>query len=327
MSEQMSLIPAGSASDALAAARAFCALAAELDRTFRRAGETVPTQAANKALAESFWEAAAATEQAQGADDAVKEQCRQEMSRWLFRSRYWNRAFHKPHGYAGDFRMLEWMYDLENDPCADPTQPAIVNCLDALFATVHSVRSIWERRTWFARLLSAEFASRGRLRVLDVASGGARYLCDFLSSVDDTTHIEVTLVDQDASALAYCRHHSLGAWSDRVKTLNLPIASLPERLHSGDYDVILSTGLFDYLDDAAAAHLLGHLARLTCPGAVVAISNFHPEDPSRFVTDWLVDWPLIYRDEDACSRLFPQGMEVATSRSKTRALAYAFGRV
>jgi hypothetical protein len=28
---------------------------------------------------------------------------------------------------AGDFRIVEWMYDLESDPCADETQPAVVN--------------------------------------------------------------------------------------------------------------------------------------------------------------------------------------------------------
>src|SRR6185295_10061340 len=34
---------------------------------------------------------------------------REIAGRWLFRARIWNRAYYKPHGYAGDFMTVEWM--------------------------------------------------------------------------------------------------------------------------------------------------------------------------------------------------------------------------
>ena len=145
-------------------------------------------------------------------DDSVRAQCRDILGGWLFRSRYFNRSFHKPHGYAGDFMIIEWIYDLETDGCEDPAQPGIVNCLDYLYSTIHAVVSVQQRRRWFSRLLHAETRpGRRSLRVLDVACGGARYIRDFLAATDDASGMQITLVDQDVAALAYCRTRSLGA--------------------------------------------------------------------------------------------------------------------
>jgi SAM-dependent methyltransferase len=245
---------------------------------------------------------------------------------WLDRSRHFNRSYHKPHGYAGDYRMVEWMYDLEGDPCADPTQPAIVNCLDYVFATVHSVRGVWERRHNFARLLAEEHRRHGRLRLLDVACGGARYTRDFLEGLPDAGDVEVTLVDQDPAALAFCRTVSLAPWADRLTTLSLPVTRLAEAVPAGAFDVVLSAGLFDYLDDGPARALLAHMAALTAPGGLTVVANFHPGDPSRAVKDWLVDWPLVFRDEAALASLFPDPARVVTDRPGGGTLVYGTAR-
>ena len=46
----------------------------------------------------------------------------------MLRSRLWARSWLKPHGFPGDYRMLEWMYDLELDACAAPTNPRRSTC-------------------------------------------------------------------------------------------------------------------------------------------------------------------------------------------------------
>ena len=169
---------------------------------------------------------------------------REQLNPWFLRSRYWNRAYVKPHGYAGDFRMLESLYDLEQSACADPTQPAVVNVLDRLFAGLHSARSVWRRRAWFARLVSerVERASRP-VRVLDIACGGSRYLRDVIDG-----RLDVTFVDQDPGALAFVEQ-----WLPTGATARLlcaPVRTLPDVLVPGEqFDLVISTGLFDYLPD------------------------------------------------------------------------------
>jgi SAM-dependent methyltransferase len=313
------------------AAQGFVRQAEATDRALRRQGDTVPSSETRQTLAASFWALVAALdqyEQAGGSDpEALGRRCRDIVSGWLFRSRYFNRSYHKPHGYAGDFRMVEWMYDLEGNDCADPTQPGIVNCLDHLFSTVHSVQSLWERRRWLLHLLRGEYQRRGgRLRVLDIACGGARYVADFLAAVPDTADVHFTLVDQDPAALAYCRTTSLARWLPRLSTHCLPIKRLGETVHQGEFDVVLSAGLFDYLDEAPARHLLAHLGAVTAADGVLAITNFHPLDPSRLVKQWLVDWPLVYRDERACLGLFPDPAQAQVRRSDNGALLYAWAR-
>jgi extracellular factor (EF) 3-hydroxypalmitic acid methyl ester biosynthesis protein len=302
----------------------------EIDRQLRYAGQTVPSPEIKTDVARRFWAFAdlAAELEADGAAGGdVRARCRDILGRWLYRSRYWNRSFHKPHGYAGDYAMIEWIYDLESDRCEDPTQPGIVNCLDFLYSTADAVPALWHRRRWFADLLRAEHQRRGgELRVLDVACGGARYMRDFLMTAGDVSRVAITLADQDAAALAFCRGRSLVQWNAQIETVPSSIVKLAGRLAERRFDVVISAGLFDYLNEAVATRVLGQLASLLAPGGVVAFSNFHVGDGSRLLKDWFLDWPLVYREDRECAALMPAALAVATARSENRALVYATGR-
>lgn len=315
----------------LDAVRLFSVRVAAIDRQLRQGEQTAPATVVKEQVAADFWSMVEVIDQIERegfeSDDAFRQACRDITGPWLYRSRYNNRAYTKPHGYAGDYRMIEWMYDLEGDSCDDPTQPAIVNCLDYVFSTVHSVRSVWERRHWFARLLLDQYRRNdGRLCILDIAAGGARYIQDFLSSLPDLTSVEVTILDQDIAAIEYCRLVSLSRWASQVTLVNLPVKQFTSLPPSGTFDVVISAGLFDYLDQRFAEQLLGHVLSQTKPGGVVAVSNFHPDDPSRVVKSWLADWQIIYRDETALASLFPSHISVTTMQSDNRALTYAVAR-
>jgi 2-polyprenyl-3-methyl-5-hydroxy-6-metoxy-1,4-benzoquinol methylase len=246
---------------------------------------------------------------------------------WLLRSRYWNRSSVKPHGYAGDFRMLEWMYDLEHDRCADVTQPAVVNVLDALYAGVHSVQAVWHRRRWFADLVRRERQRRaGHVRVLDVACGGSRYLRDVMAGRNGAAGMQVVFVDQDPAAISFVESWcpSPGCVTECAPARDLRDAVAIHR-HEG-FDVVLATGLFDYLPRADAEALLGDMTTLTRPRGVTAICNFSPDDGSRLVKDWISEWALTYRTEDELAALFPRPAAVELDRSPDGGLIYASAR-
>ena len=229
--------------------------------------------------------------------------------------------------------MLEWMYDLEHDPCADPTKPVLVNVLDGLYASVHSVRAVWDRRGWFARLVQEHRHDRkgAPLRVLDLACGGSRYLRDVMT-VATGDALAVTFVDQDPAALAFIEGWLPQANEGSHRLVCAPVRGLPELLpqnpgtKDGGFDVVVSTGLFDYLTDADARALLGHMVALTRSDGVTAICNFAPDDPSRVVKDWVSDWQLVYRGADELRGLFPTDRDVATERSPDGCLVYAWAR-
>ncbi len=310
----------------------FASYCQHLDRSCKRLGHTVPTAEMKTQLAEVFWAFMQEIDDyhAHCPQEAAKdtaEECRTIVGPWLFRSRFFSRSFLKPHGYPGDFRIIDWMYDLEHHGCDDPTEPGIVNCLDYLYWTVHSVQGVWERRAWLTQLLLAECARKnGHLRILDVACGGARYLKDFLSTLDDPSHVEITLIDQDAAALAFSQTCSLAPWAFQMTFLQRPVTQFTNAVPGQQFDVVISAGLFDYLEVWLAKKLLAHMADVTAPGGVTAMTNFHPADPSRVVKEWMVDWWLVFRDEQEVADLFPDPAKVHVVRSANQSLVMASAR-
>lgn len=114
----------------------------ELGPDARRSRRTVPTAEERGQVHDVFWaDLMPSVERAEAVSPAeARPRARAELGRvvnpWLLRSRLLARSYLKPHGYPGDFRMVEWMYDLEREDCADQTQPAVINLLDGLFRSV-----------------------------------------------------------------------------------------------------------------------------------------------------------------------------------------------
>lgn len=307
----------------------------EIDRDARRAGRSVPTPQEKEALTASFWWAIrefTATEarvsEAQHFSCALA--ARELLHPWLLRSSYWARSFIKPHGYAGDFRMLEWMYDLETDECADPTNPAVVNLLDYLYGTVHSVRAVWHRRRWYAQLIgkARPLGETGEpVRILDLACGGSRYVRDVIDAETGVNATQLTFLDQDPTALSFVATWLPDSLCGDGRLICGPVRHvrrlLDENGGNEDFDLVISTGLFDYLGDDDARQLLADMCDLTRPEGLIAICNFSPHDASRLVKEWLVDWALIYRDASALRALVPDAHAVSFDSSPDGGLVYA----
>ena len=133
-----------------------------------------------------------------------KQALHDQLNPWMLRSRLWARVVPQAPRFRGYFRMIEWMYDLETDPCEDPTQPAIANCLDDAMRSVNSVQAIWHRRTWLRQLIERVWeTTQGPVRVLDVGCGGSRYCRDFVER--HPGQLSLVAVDQDPAAIAFLR--------------------------------------------------------------------------------------------------------------------------
>ena len=312
----------------VAAAEALAEVFRRLDRQARREARTLPSGDERHAAETGFWttmDFLRASERELSGPELTQARLavREVLNPWLLRSRFWNRSATKPHGYAGDFRMLEWMYDLEHDPCTDATQPALVNVLDGLYATVHSVQAVWHRRRWFAQLLTDQAARRdeGPCRVLDVACGGSRYVRDVLRTFRPRP-LQVTFFDQDAAALTFVADRTVAGADHEL--ICAPVRRLADFVpDDAQFDLVISTGLFDYLPNADAAALLSHMVARTAPGGVTAVCNFAPEDASKVVKDWVSDWRLIYRTADQLRDLFGDPDRVRIDRSPDGGLVYA----
>jgi len=308
-----------------------------IDCQAQRSERTVPTLEEREIVASTFWHAAREFEMVdRQVSDSKRVRCaaaaRELLHPWLLRSDYWSRCYLKPHGYAGDFRTLECIYDLERDACSDPTKPAVVNLLDSLYRTVHCVRAVWHRRRWYAQLVAKLLDKRpvGQpVRILDLACGGSRYMRDVIANGADAGPVELTFLDRDPAALSFIRGWLPAHLRAGTQLICGPVSDARKLVFDaqsksfGGFDLVIATALFDYLDLARARHALSEMTQLTRPGGLIAVSNFAPEDASRIVKDWLVNWPLIYRRVSALRDLVPAGHSVGFDRSPDGGLLHA----
>lgn len=306
---------------------------AKLDNTekeFKKQALTIPKQSIKEQLADAYWAMFDVVEQFEKAHQEyelgeLKVKLRAIIQPWLGRSRFFWRSYAKPHGYAGDFKIIDWMYDLEESAGNDPTEPAMVNCLDYIFSTNASVVSLWDRRRWLKRLLMDEAKRNPDLRVLDIACGGARYLKDFMDDCPESQDISLTLLDQDPAALAFAEQVNLKEYADNLKTICAPIKNL-NQVVAEEYDVIISSGLFDYLDVSFGQTMLSFLSSKLNTNGLVAITNYHTNDASAVSKDWCADWPLVFKSEDEIKRMFPDNGAIHLELSPNGSLIMASWR-
>lgn len=300
-----------------------------IEREAIRVERTIPTVEEREIVATTFWHAIrefeAVNRQVRGSERLrCAATARELLHPWLLRSDYWSRSCLKPHGYACDFRTLEWIYDLERNACTDPTKPIVVNLLDYLYRTLHSVRAVWHRRRWYAQLVAEVLASspaRQPVRILDLGCGGSRYLRDVIGPETDNHSVEITFLDPDPPALAFIRDWLPRHLRKRTRLICGSAQHTRELIldtASGalaHFDLVISTSVLNYLEAAAARKLLVDMTSLARPGGLLAVSNFSPEDNSRLVKDWILEWPLIYRHVSTLRGLVTERHAIGFDRS------------
>ncbi len=212
----------------------------------------------------------------------------------------------KPHGYAGDHEMLARI--CEASCCEHP----LGRFFDRYFlrqAAPEAVRAR-TRHTAIALVEHCLRRPRGQYRVASVGAGPALDVSQALDALPKASLglLQVRLLDLDPNALEAARlrlEPRLGGASLACTRTNLfRLAHGPrgaKELQSPDF--LICAGLFDYLDDEAAAGLLRFLWRRLADGGILLVGNFAPHNPSRAYMEWVGNWYLKYRTAEAMEDL------------------------
>lgn len=225
---------------------------------------------------------------------------------WLERGSLQMRARSKPRGYAGDYELLEQLWDRTVSP--DP----LGRHFDHYFqgqAAVHAVRARIEQA---AAAIVAHRLERPQepYRVLDIGSGPAIELALAAETLAeaDSQPITFRLLDLDDAALENARRR-LAERADpsriechRENLFRLSSLGRAEPLVS-EVDFCLSLGFFDYLEDEAATALLERIWRGLRAGGMLLVGNFLPGHASRAYMEWFGNWYLIYRTAEQLAQL------------------------
>lgn len=230
-----------------------------------------------------------------------------EIFPYFMRSRFAERAYFKPKGYAGDFLMMEHIY--ANIPKGEGRLGEIIDkfCLQR-----PGSRAIRGRRALLRdqlMRLSSAIVARGekKIRIMNLACGPNRELFDFLADFQHSEAVEALCVDIDSEALQYTNqfvnifpHRA----SIRLMSENVIKWSLGRVTHHIEpLDIIYSAGLCDYLDPRLFKALISQCFNHLKPGGTLLLGNFAVYPDSLFL-DKLLKWELIYRSGEDLQELF-----------------------
>ncbi len=220
--------------------------------------------------------------------------------RWLEVGTLQLRACAKPRGYAGDFEMLEQI--CTHHVCDHPLGAA----WDRFFQAQAAPQAVRNRTGLIAGAVARFVRDCGAapVHVVSVGSGPAIDLERACVALTETERqrMRITLLDLDPVALDHARLR-FSALGDRQQLHlvreNLFRLAQPGRSHDAlrEVNFLICSGLFDYLDQVAAAAMLSHFWGAIRPAGQALVFNFAPHNPSRAYMEWIGNWYLTYRTE------------------------------
>jgi extracellular factor (EF) 3-hydroxypalmitic acid methyl ester biosynthesis protein len=251
------------------------------------------------------------------------------------------RAYDKPLGYAGDYRMMELCF--ADEPMGEGLFGRFLFSISQQFSLVRAAVSR-ERVTRRALHQAVEKRGPGRepVRILAVAAGPGMELRRWLEETQTLDRpVQLILLDQDRAAhesahrqltrILLERHH--GMLPVTVRCLHFSVRQLlsprtPEERTVvsetiANLDLAYSTGLYDYLPDSVANRLTSRLYSLVRPDGRMLLGNMAEAPDTTWIMDYALDWPILYRTEEDMLRL---GRALAPVPSRMSVTQDATGR-
>jgi SAM-dependent methyltransferase len=202
------------------------------------------------------------------------------------------RAFAKPRGYAGDAVLLDLVYAREEGWRVPEGTSELGKKIFQFTTGSSACEAVRARRGFIADLVDALAEETGKPHILSVACGHLReaLLCSTVKRRRFTRYIGL---DSDAESLEEVKR-SYGGYG--VETYNVSIRRLlGYQRELGQFDLVYSTGLYDYLQLPAAQRLTASLFRLLRPRGRLLIANFLPGILDVGYMESYMDWKLILR--------------------------------
>ncbi|HOO70387.1 MAG TPA: class I SAM-dependent methyltransferase [Spirochaetota bacterium] len=216
-------------------------------------------------------------------------------------SQFVKHALEKPGGYAGDYEVLEFIYNNR------PTSSGFGYCADETFLADDYAKAVRNRKDSMKKILKSFLETDPQnSKILNIACGSSRDLREIFkeNTFKLTGNTTFTLIDKSKEALEFSEkeladhpegidfifyNHSV---YDYLKDQNKY-----QKLLAGQ-DIVYSIGLADYIPEDALKNLIAFFYTLLKPGGKVMIAhkdskNYHPLTP-----DWWADWTFYLRNKE-----------------------------
>ena len=248
-----------------------------------------------------------------------KRLLRGRLERFIRRSPLASSIMDKLHGYLGDFETVKQFFE---DPFSGSTlfgklMNGFIMSLEPVKAHVNRISYLYEQ------IVDRYAKSEDGIRVLSLGSGPAEEILRMLRDVELDKPVHVTLIDQDAHALAdfYERFQALRNPMVELELMNFNIINIlvgkTTDLPPQSYDVTYCAGMFDYFKDRLCRKFIDFIIDLTKIGGHFIYTNVHSRNFARYFMDYGGGWEIYHRDEDETIVLAPGVQDCTVETDET----------
>lgn len=215
----------------------------------------------------------------------------------LWQDPFTRHSYERPSGYAGDARLLDYLYGVEG---AAAGTTALGASVFGHMMSQQGALGVRARRDVLAQLIDETAAHFERPRILSIACGHLREGTGSAALMDGRVG-ELVALDQDADSLAEVERAFAGK---PVTTVNCSVrAVLAGKVNFEGFHFVYASGLYDYLSERVAARLTRQMFDMVVPGGRVLVANFAPGLPEVGYMETFMGWKLIYRTPEEMGRL------------------------
>lgn len=254
---------------------------------------------------------------------------RRELHPFMLCDPFSHRTYSKPLGYAGDYEMVNMMLK-ESKNNGSNIYARIINILTTSVAAAEAHRN---RVTMLETIIikEAERVIGEEQRIftaLNLGCGPAVEIQRLIGNFANADACSFILYDFNQTTLDYARTKlsEAIALSGREPLITFEKKSVDQLLREAQEepdssktvaDLVYSAGLYDYFPDHICRHLTLLLYNLVKPGGLLVITNVHPNNPNRYGMEHLLDWYLVYRDENDLLTFAPNGTHPVVRTDQT----------
>ena len=201
------------------------------------------------------------------------------------------RAFSKPRGYAGDAEMMDYIYGRE-EQWAPPQAEEIGQHVFDYTTLAPSSDGVRARRAFVASRIDRLAEERNRPHILSIAAGHLRE-ASLSAAVKRRRTGRFVALDADAQTAAEVRQ-CYACYGVETVTASFR-RLLIKKGGAGEFDLVYSTGLFDYLNPRIGRRLITSMFQMLRPGGSLIVANFLPGIRDIGYMETFMDWNLVYR--------------------------------
>ena len=201
-------------------------------------------------------------------------------------------AYHKPLGYAGDYQIIERIYNYYTASSPELSK------WDHFFHAQKAPQAVRNRISFFLdRLWKTKSDQAGPCDILNLASGPGRDMYEAMRALGPAG-LSIDCVEQDHRAI----DHAKDLCRDFLSCMKFIHKNVFRFMTDKKYQLIWSAGLFDYFNDNVFRRIISRLIPLLTPQGKIVIGNFANSNPNKGYMD-LCHWNLFHRSKEHLRQL------------------------